>query len=71
MSTCKNCTYWVMRTDQWNKSWTECGAADWRSREEPVEGEDLVYWADAHDDHGLDAGVMTGPDFGCVKWRAI
>jgi hypothetical protein len=67
---CKDCKYWKSHTDAWNKSWTECDYAAWFSREGTLNNDDFGYYADASDDQGLEAGMKTGPMFGCIKFMA-
>jgi hypothetical protein len=60
MSSCKNCGYWENG---------DCHLPDWVGRWEPVKQDAMVIYADAHDDSGLDAGVRTGPLFGCKGFK--
>ena len=53
---CKNCK-------SWSKYDKTCYKAEWDGT---LKDNELTYYADAHDDSGLEAGVKTGPNFGCV-----
>lgn len=66
MIRCKNCRFWKHHTDQWNNSWNACGMVAWVGRNEKIEETGFALYADASDDTGLDAGLKTGPEFGCV-----
>ena len=62
-NTCKTCRYW---------RYGECEAVDIEySRKLKTDGRlTFVVLADATDDSGLTARLMTGPDFGCIKHTA-
>lgn len=67
---CKDCKYWETHVDDWNKQWTTCEAVSWVDYAEKIPEDGLAIYADANDDSGLDAGLKTGPMFGCVKFSA-
>ena len=69
MGHCKDCNYWDSHVDTRNKSWHTCEASDWVERDATIGDEDLAVYASATDDTGLDAGLKTGPMFGCVKFQ--
>jgi hypothetical protein len=72
-NTCKNCKWW-------GRSWrAACGASQSdfvgggikSSLEKKMTLQDPAgfnIWAFAADDHNLVAELVTGPDFGCVKF---
>lgn len=66
---CKDCRYWESHVDMRGNSWNTCNAADWVSRSHKVDGADFAIYAEAHYDSGLDAGLKTGPMFGCVQFK--
>jgi hypothetical protein len=68
---CGDCKYWENHTDMWNKSWNTCEAAKWVDRDEKIGENEFAVYADCADDHGLNAGLKTGPMFGCIKFAAI
>ena len=67
---CKDCKYWGQTQDGYGKSWTECEFPEWATRDEKIADDGIAYYADASDDTGLDAGLKTGPMFGCIKFKA-
>lgn len=73
MGNCKDCKFWESHTDQWykswNKSWNACEAVNWVNRSEKISDSSFAIYADASDDSGLDAGLKTGPMFGCIKFE--
>lgn len=56
---CKNCR-------SWNKYDNSCYKAEWDGL---IDNNQLSYYAEAHDDSGLYAGIKTGPNFGCVLFE--
>jgi len=50
----------------WNKYDGECNAAVWLEKNKKVAKDGLAIIADAHDDSGLYAKLITGPEFGCI-----
>lgn len=68
---CKDCRFWESHTDMRNKSWNTCEAADWVDRGQKIADDGLAIYADASDDSGLEAGMKTGPMFGCIRFVAI
>ena len=69
MGNCKDCRWWQHHTDVYNKSWADCAAADWVDRDSRIGDADMAVYAEASDDHGLNAGLKTGPMFGCVQFQ--
>ena len=65
---CKDCVYWESHTDVYLKSWNTCEAANWTMCHEEISEDGIYVYADASDDSGLEAGLMTGPLFGCIKF---
>jgi hypothetical protein len=67
MSTCKTCQYWHNGDDKSG----ECDRAEYNydRRGEPKSNEVLIA-IQVDDDSGLDVLMKTGPDFGCVQWKA-
>lgn len=68
MGNCKNCKYWDSHTDMRGKSWNTCEVAAWVDRAAVIADNAIAIYADASDDSGLDAGIKTGPMFGCIKF---
>lgn len=66
MIRCKNCRFWEHHVDVRNKEWHTCEMISWVEREEKIGDTGFAIYATAADDHGLDAGLKTGPEFGCV-----
>ncbi len=64
MGNCKDCRHWWQHGNEWNT----CNAVDWVAFDEPIDASIAAIYADAHDDSGLDAGLKTGPMFGCVQF---
>ena len=71
MGHCKDCKHWESHIDTRNRSWHTCEAANWVERDSKIGDDDLAIYADANDDSGLDAGLKTGPMFGCVKFLPL
>jgi hypothetical protein len=67
---CKDCDHWTEHTNQYRESWIECGLAEWYDRKGVLHDDLFGYYAQSDDDSGLDAGIKTGPMFGCVKFRS-
>ena len=59
-ATCKNCKFW----GHYRKG--ECDRAGGLFPDNPSASFDIV--ARVLDDTGLDTGLVTGPDFGCVHF---
>ena len=68
---CKDCRFWESHTDSWNKTWRTCEAADWVARDDKIADDAFAIYAEALDDSGLEAGMKTGPMFGCVRFQPI
>lgn len=60
METCKTCSWWIART---------CERIE-LSNSKPKDKEAEIF-ADSADDHGLNAKLVTGPDFGCILHENI
>ena len=70
MGNCKDCKFWVETDSLYTrKVWRECQAADWVDKGDTVSENGIGYYADAHDESGLTAGLITGPMFGCVLFQ--
>lgn len=67
MGNCKDCSFWEHHHDVWNKEWDAC-RIDWVDYSEKISENSAAIYADASDDSGLDAGLKTGPMFGCVRF---
>lgn len=69
MSTCKTCKHWcenMYTTDDFK----ECCITEWvEPNELPTSVTVMCLYADASDDQGLYAGILTGKDFGCVQHK--
>ena len=61
MERCKTCKHWT----EWK---TTCELVDFDF--DPIESRFAVL-AQADDDQGLEASLVTGPEFGCVKHEPI
>ena len=58
---CKYCKYW---------SYRECVDLDLDTFNNiKLEGSDRALYYSVKDDSGLDCGLKTGPEFGCVRFR--
>lgn len=68
---CKDCKYWEHTGDQYGKRWNECNKASWVNAGEDQASDVLGVYADASDDTGLQAGLITGPNFGCIHFLKI
>lgn len=67
---CKDCKYWHKEQEYGGKSWMTCGAVEvFVEREDDIGEAGFALYASAWDDSGLDAGMKTGPLFGCVKFE--
>ena len=58
---CKDCEYW-------RKEEKECHRIDWGDQYANPKPGEAHYYADASDDYGLCAGLVTSPTFGCVMF---
>jgi len=61
MGNCKDCK-------NWDKNYHTCDV-DWVNQNKLIVEDNFALYADAHDDSGLQAGLKTGPMFGCVKFK--
>lgn len=71
MGNCKDCRYWESHIDMRGRSWNTCEVASWVSRTDTIADNSIAIYADASDDTGLDAGIKTGPLFGCIKFMVM
>jgi len=72
MGHCKDCRFWISDNDiRFGKviEWNECNAIDMAEKRGRVPGSGAIIYADAADDTGLSAVLMTGPLFGCVFFK--
>ena len=60
MGTCKECRAWEDG---------ECVLVDWIATTETEDGANFSVYATSDDDQGLQCGLKTGPDFGCVQFQ--
>ena len=61
MGLCKDCKYW---------DYGECADIDLDTfNDMKLEGSDRALYYSVMDDSGLDCGLKTGPEFGCVRFR--
>lgn len=70
---CKDCRYWKEHIDWFNNVWHECeGMIEDRdenhSRQDLV-GDSFAVFITADDDSGLESSFLTGPEFGCVRFK--
>lgn len=68
MGNCKDCKYWESHFDTRSKTWNTCEYPDWVNYDAKIPEDSISFYADAHDDCGLDAGIKTGSLFGCIKF---
>jgi hypothetical protein len=69
MGNCKDCASW----DRWRARWDgagECLMARDVGPVERVDAVDLACVVMVSDDYGLDVQILTGPQFGCVQFKA-
>jgi hypothetical protein len=71
MGNCKDCVFWKYHVDQWKKEWNQCEKASDAHRAYKPKDDGFFVFAEASDDSGLWAGLVTGPMFGCVNFTAI
>ena len=64
---CKNCKFWGEYYYEGN---TLCNYAKWVEKTDNIKEDDFAYFATASDDYDLDAGIKTGPLFGCNKFQS-
>lgn len=69
MGNCKDCKFWEFRVDMYNKSWNTCEAVAWVDYDSRIGDDSFAIYASASDDSGLEAGLKTGPMFGCNKFQ--
>lgn len=62
MGNCKDCA-------NWNKYNHECWI-DWVDSSSEIAEDERAIAASAMDDYGLMASFITGPMFGCIKFKA-
>jgi len=70
MGNCKDCRHWEHHHDMRNKKWSTCNSVDWVGYDQSIDDCDAAIYADASDDSGLEAGLKTGPMFGCVQFQS-
>lgn len=70
---CKDCSFWEHHSDtDWglSTSWSTCELPVRVSYPfAKINENDFVVYAGADDDSGLNAGLITGPMFGCIKFE--
>jgi hypothetical protein len=66
---CKNCKFWKHHENDYGKKWNSCEVAGWGERGDKFSSDALAIFVHVHDDSGLEAGLMTGPEFGCIKFQ--
>lgn len=70
MGFCKDCISWSHHCDTWKKEWNECDAVDGENDySKKIKEDDFAIYSFAHDDSGLETGLLTGPMFGCNKFQ--
>lgn len=69
MGNCKDCLHWEHHIDMRNKQWSTCSSVDWVAVDATIDERVAAIYADACDDSGLDAGLKTGPMFGCIQFQ--
>ena len=67
MGLCKDCKYWN-KGEYWDSG--ECMDIDLDTfNDMKLEGSDRALYYSVMDDSGLDCGLKTGPEFGCVRFK--
>ena len=67
MGLCKDCKYWN-KEEYWNSG--KCIDIDLDTfNDMKLEGSDRALYYSVEDDYGLECGLKTGPEFGCVRFR--
>lgn len=67
-NTCKYCEYWKMQHyDSGTRSEMGCEYDVWPNKEQPNTAFRIE--VSALDDSGLEAVLITGPDFGCIHFK--
>ena len=66
---CKDCRFWESHVNGHDTAATTCEAAGWVRYDQKLNDDSFAVYADANDDQGLEAGLKTGPLFGCVKFQ--
>jgi hypothetical protein len=61
MDTCKDCKHWS------NRTWTDMQECQFDDAEMPKALRFHAY-AQANDSYGMEYGIVTGPDFGCIHF---
>ena len=69
MGRCKDCHYWEGHIDVLGREWHTCERVDWVDRDTPPGKDEAAIYAEASDDYGLMAGLLTGPEFGCTNFK--
>ena len=67
---CKNCQFWLEFNYGRDGITHECSFPDWGTYNSKPEADSFTLYADALDDSGLQCGIITGPEFGCLKFKA-
>jgi len=62
---CKNCQWWV---DGYCEDFDDF--EEWSSTKKNELSDDIKIIWQSDDDSGLDINIATGPDFGCVHFKA-
>jgi hypothetical protein len=76
MNRCKDCRFWEEHGTfppfggKALKTWHECERPEWVAQDATIPDDAIALYADASDDTGLNAGMKTGPLFGCILWQA-
>lgn len=68
MGNCKDCKFWEYFQDTRGRKWHECHRVSWLDFDVKVEESNFAIYAHSSDDYGLEAGLKTGPMFGCVQF---
>ncbi len=68
MGNCKDCKHWHVALGHSN--WNTCEYPKTVEYDQKIGDAEFAFYADAHDDSGLDYGLKTGPLFGCIKFDA-
>lgn len=67
---CKNCVYWERRDYGKEGVVHECLVHDSTEYNGQVEDDGIAYYIHLADDTDLLFGIITGPEYGCLKFKS-
>ena len=72
---CKDCKFWERFGHDGTEKFSQCNLPNWVDYGSRVitnmTESDIAFYADASDDTGLHAGILTGALFGCIKFKKL